>query len=1294
VKASQSFNGLISGRRIKRAGLLVGIAAALTPALYSQTGGEGGLQGTITDGSGAVVPHASVTVTNQATGIKTIRESSGTGVFTISPLPPGTYTVDVVHDGFQELVQKNITVDALVVTAFDPKLSIGQSSEVVTVTAAPPQLNTSDASLGLTIENTTYQNLPLITNNAQRDATAFGALAPGAQGGARLPIIGGTGDYLGQLYVDGLPAETVTQQGDNRLVSQALPIEAIDQFQVVTSTPPVEYSGAGSENFTVKSGGLQYHGQVSDFIRNTAFDAWAFLTKAQTVPNSLGVQVPAGKPVDHQNELSASFGGHIPFTKRVFFFVAYDRYHQRVVKGPSSLTVPTALMRTGDFTELNGGVGAGLTGVAGDPSAGGTNKPFLYDPTSTKCNGNVCTRQPFMGTKNGIPTYNVIPSSYLSPITKAMQANLPLPTNPAVLANNYTGSVPGGYDNYNIDWRFDYQVTPNQRLSTVGAMGQVNYLNNFSSPYLPLPYTGGDLASIYPKIFDVQDVLTINNSLVNQVKFGYVRFYQNIHNNTQGVSGYQIGDYGVTNLPPGQAGQSFPGVSFSGTSYTTGLFGTGLTTWTGNSDSVATQLQTPNNYTILDNLLWTKGSHSVTAGIQVQWQESNAAVPATQTANFATNSNALTSGSSTFGPSGYSYASFLLGAIGGSPSLTIRNVSETGGRYRPIAPYLSDNWKINNRLTLDAGIRWDYLPPYHEVLNRWSFLNPNVTNPATGTPGAIQFAGNYGGPGVSCECTTPVQTYWHNWGPRVGLIYAPDEKSAFRIGVGRVFSQGGGVGGRNGNYQGTGALGFNVTATAPQEVTSGATASPSFYLNPNAPFSNTALGFSYPSAPVPGAGTQSLNAGYYVSGGKNVTASSVSYADPYFSGRAPDFTFWNAGIERAITKDIILSINYVGNESHHLSNYSTSSGNIRGYWANQLDPKYLAGLGSLTDSTGTRPLLSSPATAANVQLAQKAMAGISIPAFFQADAANNSNATIAQGLVAFPQYSGVTDTWGINTGNFSYHSLQVVVRGRESHGLTFNFNYTWSKNLGDDGTFRSGFAIPQAAISGGTHDWNQDRIERSVDVINAAHVIHAFGVYKLPFGRGELGGNHLVTRQLFGGWQFSGISSFSSGVPLAIVQSGCSAPGQGQCMPDLNPNFIGSPRINGKYGSGPNGHTACNLGVGSGCTAIKYLTQNAFQLPRSISPISSLPITLLGNAPRTRAYGLVGPVSVSFDAALRRTFVIHDSINFQFEATAANVLNHTNFGAPNQTSGSSSFGAVTSVSNSPRSFQFAGHLNF
>jgi hypothetical protein len=1298
-KRTSLFKTALCGKRNGQFLALLLVLFALVPqTLRAQTGGEAGIQGTVTDGEGAAIPNATVTVTNNATGVALTRQTTGDGLYTVSPILPGIYTVKVKAPGFSDFIQRNLTANALAMTALNISMKVGAADTTVEVTDAPPQLVTTNATLGLTIENTTYANLPLALNGQQRDPTYVASLSPGATAGARLPIIGGTGNYLGQLYLDGLPAQTVSQQGDNRLVSQAVTVDAIDQIQVVTSTPPVEYAGAGASNFTMKSGGLAYHGSVKDFIRNTSLDSWPF------VKTSVGGKLV--KPVDHQNELAVTFGGHVPGTKRVFFFFAYDRYHNRTQKNSTGYTIPSVLQRQGDFTELNGGSGTG--GLVGTDSK--NNPAFLFDPTSTTCSGGVCTRKPFQGLKNGVPTNNVIPDSYISPIAKAQQQFLPDPTNPGQLVNNYSAGLAQGFDNHLYNYRVDFQMTPNHRISTVGALGTVNYLNNYNQPYLPLPYTGGTLASIFPKVFDVQDAYTISNTMVNQLKFGYVRFYQNIVNPTQNEPDYQISKLGIGNLPPGQAGQNFPAATFASNT----KFGTPIQTWqatqgTTPGSASSTQQTTPNNFALVDNLQWVKGAHTLTFGITIQWQQINNSNPATytgilnlpytpnSTAQFKGNSNGLDPTST-----GYSYASFLLGAV--SPiSLGLQPVSEVGGRYRTIAPYVGDTWKINSKLTLDAGLRWDYLPPYHEVKDRWSFMNPDITNPATGTPGAIQFAGNYGGAGVSCNCRTPVNTYWQNWGPRVGLTFSPDDKTVFRAGIGRVYSQGGGVGGRGGAFNGTGQLGFNTAANSPAEVTTGAAAGPSFYLNNSAAFqtaglANTSLfgpGYAYPSAPVPGAASQALNAGNYLSNGKVITPGNVSYADPYFSGRAPNFMFYNVGMQRALTNNLTLGINYVGNQSHHLINSTnTGTGGARGYWTNQLNPIYLAGLGSQV-GTGNVPLLLAPATGANVAKAQAAMPGIKIPTFFQAAAESGYNAaTIAQGLVAFPQYGTLSDTWG-NVGNFSYNSLQVTMEQRLSHGLTFQFNYTWSRNVGADGSFRSGFDIPAAALSGGGKSYHQDRIERSQTLVNSPHVMNAFGVWSLPFGRNHIGGDRWIGRALGSGWQLSGIYTYQSGTPIALTYGGCSSPGQGQCMPDLNPAFVGNARINGGFGTGSNGRTACNLGQGSGCTAVKYFDTNGFKGPANIAPAGITPINLIGNAPRSGALHLTNPGAQNIDTALKRSFGLpREGMAFVVEVDCFNTWNHTIFSNPNAVWGSSAFGTITSARNNPRAFELAGHFTF
>ena len=363
-----------------------------------------------------------------------------------------------------------------------------------------------------------------------------------------------------------------------------------------------------------------------------------------------------------------------------------------------------------------------------------------------------------------------------------------------------------------------------------------------------------------------------------------------------------------------------------------------------------------------------------------------------------------------------------------------------------------------------------------------------------------------------------------------------------------------------------------------------------------------------------------------------------------------------------------------------------------------MNPVYLAALGGVTDSTGKNPILTSPATPANVAILQAHVSGASIPAFFQSAAALSTTATIAQGLVAFPQYAAVADTWGAYVGNFSYHSFQLTVLQRFANGLSFNINYTYSKNVGDDGPFRTGFDLPAAAISNNIQNWKQNRIDRSWTTISTPQSLHAFGVYQLPFGRGHLGGgSSLLVRSLISGWQFSGIYTYASGTPFADVWNGCgtgnaNSPGQGQCMPDLNPSYLGrNARTNSSYGSGPHGFQAANLGT------VQYVDVNAFQQPKNVSTVSSAQY-LIGNAPRTRPWNLNNPGSQNLDTALRRSFGLPREMALVFEVDCLNTWNKVTFAGPSAiwSANSATFGTIGGLAagTNPRDFQFAGHFNF
>ncbi|MBB5066594.1 TonB-dependent receptor [Granulicella mallensis] len=1273
----------------------------------AQTSGDGAITGTVTDSTGALIPNATVTATNDATGVVTTRPTSSSGLYELSPLIVGTYTVTVAADGFENVKQQNIVINAGQAFGLNVTLHPGSQGETLTVSSAPPALDTTNAVLGGTITSKEYMDLPLlVAGNQQRDITQFSNLLPGAQPGARSSLFSGTASRVEEVYLDGIPISEISQIGDNRPVFNLVPSEAIDQIGATTSGQSVDAQGAGSVNYTLASGGNQYHGTIADFVRNTIFDTWGFTAPAATtqkVVDGVIKTVPAGKPADHQNEFTAAVSGpiSIPYLfsgkNKLFFFAAYDLTHANTAPSYSTGTVPTTLMRTGDFTELLSGAQAAGTGAAGVNGPG----YLIYDPTTQTCNGNVCTRKPFMGMKNGILTPNVIPANKISPIAQTMQSFLPAPTTSG-LQNNYLGGYPTGNRNWLYSGRIDYDISPKNRLSFVVTGGNTHPVPYTGNGVLPVPY----LASVYTQTgghwADMQDTYTINPNLVNQFKFGFSNFGGPPSTNlTQGVSQYEAQNMGInfSGLPAdSQAVTEFPTQVFAGsnaqTQWADGVQGTSKTT-------------VDESYTILDNLLWVKGRHAMTFGIQIQRLELNQSAQDGPTSglqlNWSTNETAQETGSAYATSTGYSYASYLLGAVSGA-SVTELPFSVLGGRFHPVAPYFQDNFKVTPKLTLNLGLRWDYLPTYNEVLNRFSFLNPSITNPATGSLGALQFAGNYGGAGVSCGCSTPAHNYMKNWGPRLGFAYTLNEKTVVRGAFAVVYSHGGGTGGAGGAYQGTGSLGFTSSPVF-SDGGAGTGAGPAFYLNNSSAFQAQGLanntlggpGYTFPAITPPGPGSQSLNTGNYLNNsGTFVTPGSISYLDPYVSGRAPEFDFWNFGIQRELIRDLTLMVNYAGSESHFLA----GANNIRGLQSGEIDPKYYA-LGVGVYGAG---LLSKPATAANIAAANEIIPGIAAPYPRFIAAANTAkgagHATIGQMLTWMPQYSGTTDTWGSQTANASYHSLQISLAKRASHGLTLNLNYTYSKQLDDAGTIRSGYAIPASVTLNGKA-WAQDRIDRGLSATSEPQNLAIFGVYKLPFGKGEIGGGHFLTRAVLEGWNLSGVFTYASGAPLALTSTACSAasePGQGQCMPDVNPNFTGKVRQNGSWGHGA---TAENLGKYSYIKGAITGTTPGEGIGNTTCASSSGPFCnsgalMIGDAPRSAPFGLRGPGVYNLNMGLRRSFQIADNSSFIFGVDCQNVTNKVTFSGINTVVNSASFGTVSSATSNSgsRDFQFSGRIRF
>jgi Carboxypeptidase regulatory-like domain len=1060
---------------------------------FAQIGGSGAIQGIISDPSGAAVPGATVVATNVATGVKTTRETTQSGYYVISPLPAGEYTVTVTSPGFEQTVQQHVTVDALAQVGLNLTLQIGGSTQQVTVTGAPPALNTSDASMGQTMRNEIYGSLPLQMGNAPRDPTAFTQLLPGvstssATGNTAGNVLGGQ-EHSAEIYIEGLPTTNPSAEGESRTLGLGVSVEAVDQFQLETAGTSVMYQGQGASNYVLKSGGNTFHGAAYEYFRNTALDARGFFAPVT--------------PTEHQNEFGFSISGPIK-RNRLFFFANYDGYRFTQLTQSSYMTLPTAAERSGDFSAL-------LPSIR------------IYDPNSCTPVGSCTNRTPFPG--------NIIPASRISPVSQSFQSYLPATTNNALQLNYLRASPVGYHDNSTTD-KVDYTANEKNTFFVLFSHGHRSQTTPYRGNFLPLPYGNTRLVDEYPTTALAKWTYVATPNVVNQISYGLSRF--DVPQTSPTISGNYPEKAGLTGLPPGQAGNDFPTISFSGPQ--------SPDAWRGTNSQIFNDTQ--NTFTLQDNLQWTRGKHSLTFGGQVMWLQANERQYTYGSIATWTFTNNQTAGFSPTGAllttQGNAYASYLLGAVG-SNTITQTSVIATGGRYKDYSWWIQDNFKVTPRLTLNIGLRHDIWTPYQEVNNRQSFFNPDIPNPLVGNaPGVLQFSGY--GPNT-CNCTTPVNTVFTNFGPRAGLAWSITGRTVIRAGYSIMYTHRGGVGGRGGGRTGLDLIGY----IANPSFTGANTYSPAYDWNKGVP------GYTPPPFIDPTYGT-----GWYT--GK-LNASTLNYGDPVIGGQPPRYQNWNFAVEQSVGSNLMLGAAYVGSNGHYLG------GGGRGIYSDQIDPKYLA-LGSLLQQQVNPDLLAR---------ANAIVPGIRLPY-------PNFAGPLSQMLRPWPQYQGITDLYG-DVGNSNYNSVQFYATQRMAHGLTFNVNFTYAKAFDDTASNMVTGQNPSSLQT--AYNW---KIEKALTQI-PPRTLNVILTYQLPLGKGRAFMNNggLISK-IVGGWQVSGIGTYRSGIPIGtIMTSSCLVPNAGGCYANYNPNFNGPVRINGGWGSG-------NL---LGANTATFLDSTAFASPPS-----------------------------------------------------------------------------------------------
>ena len=727
----------------------------LTGIIWGQ-GNVATLNGTILDTSGAVVPGATVVAANVATGTETRTTTTSAGAYTLPYLPAGTYSVRVSAPGFRTATQENVLLRVGQTQSLNITLEVGAVTEEVTVSAAPPLLESGSAEIGRYISTEEYKAWPIFLDDGQRQIQQFiFDSLPGTTGGTFKGSINGGQEYSHEILIEGIPIGRADLSGGNN--NEFSPsAEAIGEFRLQTGAIGAQYNGGQTAvaNFNIKSGTNDLHGSAFYYHQNEAFNALNLSAKTQGLKK--------GRHREHNYGYSLGGPVYIPRIyngrNKTFFFTNLEKDQRDDLRFSGFVVLPTVDFKNGDFSRL---FNPSFTGNASSGSVIGKDAlgrdiifGQIYDPLSTRHapNGAV-VRDPFAG--------NILPKSRWNPAARNVieQVGIVDPDFDRMLRNKNRLSTGQPYFNLHlIGVKGDHNIGDKHRISGYYNHSYRKRNNNGASRYLPIlgPPTSSWQEQITPgRMVRLSLNSTISPTVLNRIAAGYNRFRNQNGAPPETVGVDWAGKLGIQNTSPAW----FPTFSFSGREWqggTVGRMGVGFFNSSPNGSWVWN-----------DDLTWIRGSHSFRFGYEYKRY-------------FYNSQDQSSSGAFTFHArstdlpgylteTGHAFASFLLGAVNNaSRSIVTLN---PGFRQPHHALYAMDDWKVTPRLTLNMGLRWEIIPPFYEVTNRLSYIDMTAPNPEAGNlPGALVFN------------KTPHSTYWREFGPRFGFAYQASQKMVVRGG--------------------------------------------------------------------------------------------------------------------------------------------------------------------------------------------------------------------------------------------------------------------------------------------------------------------------------------------------------------------------------------------------------------------------------------------------------------------------------------------------------------------------------
>jgi hypothetical protein len=1216
------------------------IAPARAQSVY------GSIFGTVTDKSGAAIPGATITVTDEAKGTVVTVTSNASGDYSVPHLIPDVYDIKVGLKGFKSFETKGISVEADAAPRIDPTMDIGGSTETVEVNAeTQPELKTDRADVSTVFDQQQISSLPV----GDQNFTNLQLLLPGAQllGWSHAADENPQGSK--QIQVDGQAFGGTAFELDGTdnqdpilgiiVINPAM--DAVTETKITTQNFDAELGKAVSAVMTAqtRSGTNSFHGSAYDFRTgndNLARDPFSQAAGPNAIPPGL------------KNRFGGSIGGPI-LKDKFFFFGNYEAQRQKVGTSASG-TVPTTLLESTCLgtTGPSGIPGCDFSEYASILLAGTSQTQLIFDNTPDQSAATVAAFK-----------QNVIPASLISPQAMALLTLLSTyapNTGGAGTVNaiegNYSGSGTGLFNSNSWTARGDY--TLNQKMHAFARFsrfwdilsGKVIF-GAAGGPGFGIGGYGGNSNGANDSLASGMDI-ALSPNLLTDFRLGYYRY--NVID-----SKYDAGTEFATQL-------GIPGIN-TGNSFTSGAPGFVMHfPFSGNTANIGGGLninrcncpltEREDQFQVVNN--WTKimGNHSLKVGVDLRYAR-NLRVPSdTDRAGQMDFGDEPTSNN---GTNGLGWATFALGEVGhGTGNQAFGRYVSTSTNAKEFQKrtffYGQDTWRVTHALTLNLGLRWElYFPEKVNAAGNGSLMNL--------TDGYMHVAGIGG---ISSNMGWDIQKT-KGFDPRIGLTYQLDPKTVIRAGYGRSFD--------------TGVFGSIFGHVVTQNL-------PVLASQSNFAPTTTGYAFNLATGPTPYVFPTVPSNGLLPAQGYAV--SPKARANPL---HFPTIDAWNLSAQRALTPTLTLTLAYVANKGTHTLGDTDQNNTNPNEAALFLPAQYsVTGQALHWDPNGLDGNLPSGYSGGvkNANFLKRYYGG-------SLAACKDPNYIGAAALSAAPynepnlQPGSCGWTNGIayygDDENTEFDAMQVTLAQQFAKGLAVTANYQWASAFGD---------------TNGYWTWSHT-ITHLRDSNVRDQALTVYGSYDLPFGKGKQFApdvNHL-TDLLIGGYQLSGTMNWSGGLPFTLSYSSFGTDSAGNAE-DCNHDTGSSaapclPNTRGHMQTKLTSFVPNSSGVGS----------RSYWTPQTTGGVFSFPgLDVIGNNGQNT---YIGPSFFNSDLAITKAFTIHENIAAKFRMDAYNAFNHIQAANPCndgiQTDGpiSNSCGAQNpgmAPGGTPRQLEFSMRVQF